>query len=343
MRIPNCFPELSTPRVLVMDLVVGDTLSEDSALGHPLAERRAQAAALLRSLLHQIMDDGVFHADLHPGNIVLGSDGSITLLDFGSVGRLDGEQRAAIGRVLMAFTRGDGGAMTEQLLGLVSPPEDLDEAALRRALGRFLAERLGPGARLDAQVFQRLVALLAEHGLAMPAELVTAFRAVAVLEGTLRRLDPGFDLLAEASALGEERARRALRPGPVRDALADEAVALLPILRALPRRVDRVLADLETGRLGMRVRFLADPRDRGLIRSLVHEGMLTLLACVTGIMATMLLVSGGGPAVTDSLTLYQLFGYLLLVLAGLFGLRVIFEIFRRPRSGAGAGGGRRGR
>lgn len=68
-----------------------------------------------------------------------------------------------------------------------------------------------------------------------------------------------------------------------------------------------------------------------MIRSLMHEAILTFLAGVTGIMATMLLVSNGGPQVTDSLTLYQLFGYTLVIVATIFALRVVFDIFRRRR------------
>ena len=157
--IPLHYPELSTRRILVMQMVDGDTLSSPGTIeGHPIEERRLQAVALFRSLMHQIMDDGVFHADLHPGNIVLQPDGRIMLLDFGSVGRLDPDLRQLVSEVLLAFYRGDSRAIADALLDMAALPEDFDEAVLRRELSRFMSRYMGPGAAVKAEVFTLLVA-----------------------------------------------------------------------------------------------------------------------------------------------------------------------------------------
>lgn len=330
--IPEHYPRLSTKRVLVMEMVAGHTLSEPGTVErYSDTVRKAQASALFRSLMHQIMDDGVFHADLHPGNIVLRPDGSATLLDFGSVGRLDAELRELISEVLLAFYRGDSRTIADALLSMVPIPEDFDELLIRRELSHFMSRHMGPGAELKAEVFTLLVGLLAKHRLAVPAELTLAFRAVAVLEGTLRLLAPGFDLLTEAKEYGETRLRSSLRPSSITEALNNEVLTLLPMLRRLPRRIDTLTGDLESGRLSINMRLLAHPQDRKLLVSLVHEGILTFLAGVTGIMATILLVNGGGPMVTSSMSLFQLFGYTLVAVASVFILRVVFDLFRRRK------------
>ncbi|MFJ6417346.1 ABC1 kinase family protein [Paeniglutamicibacter sp. NPDC091659] len=332
VEIPLHYPELSTRRILVMQMVDGDTLSSPGTIeSHPIEERRLQAVALFRSLMHQIMDDGVFHADLHPGNIVLQPDGRIMLLDFGSVGRLDAELRQLVSEVLLAFYRGDSRAIGDALLGMATLPEDFDEAALRRELSRFMSRYMGPGAAVKAEVFTLLVALLAKHRITVPPELAGAFRAVAVLEGTLRLLDPAFDLIAAAREYGEARVRSVFRPSSLAEALNNEVMTLLPLLKRLPRRLDQISGDLEAGRLGFNMRLLANPQDRHMVRSMVHEVILTFLAGVTGIMATMLLVSNGGPMVTTNLTLYQLFGFTLIGVASVLSLKVVFDIFRRRR------------
>ncbi|MDO5745942.1 MAG: AarF/UbiB family protein, partial [Micrococcaceae bacterium] len=290
--IPRHYPLLGTRRILVMQLVDGDTPSSPGAIARHRPEvRQAQARTLFRSLMHQIMDDGVFHADLHPGNIVLQPDGRITLLDFGSVGRLDGELRELVSEVLLAFYRGDSRAITDALLGMVPVPESFDESALRRDLSHFMSRHMGPGSELKAEVFTLMVSLLAKHRLSVPAEMTLAFRAVAVLEGTLRLLDPDFDLLSQAKAYGEARMRAALHPSSVAEALNNEVLSLLPMLKRLPRRLDAISGDLESGRLGINMRLLAHPQDRKMLLSMVHEAILTFLAGVTGIMATILLVS----------------------------------------------------
>ncbi|MEO6826845.1 MAG: AarF/UbiB family protein [Microbacteriaceae bacterium] len=330
VQIPRHYPQLCSQRVLVMDFIPGDTLSGRDAVGRrPAAEREVQARRLFLSLLRQIMVDGVFHADLHPGNVMLLEQGQLALIDFGSVGRLDSEMRAQIGEVLLAFYRGDTKAMTDSLLGIVDLPEYVDERALRREIGKFMTYNLGPGANVDVSMFTDLVQLLATYQLTIPAEFGTAFRAVGILEGTLRQLESGFDVLTEARTFAKAQVSAAFKPATLKQTMTDEVTELVPLLRRLPGRMDRITRAVESGRLNVNVRLLADRRDRRMITSLVHELVLTILASVTGIMATMLLVSNGGPQVTPTLSLYQIFGYTLIVVAVVLVLRVLFDVFRR--------------
>lgn len=81
----------------------------------------------------------------------------------------------------------------------------------------------------------------------------------------------------------------------------------------------------------MNVRLLADERDREVLTGLIHRVLLAFLAAAIGIIAVLLLGTGGGPMVTDSISLYALFGYNLLVVAGILALRVLAAIFRHPR------------
>lgn len=332
VRIPHCFTEFSSERVLVMGLIDGSTLSDGGATsGIPPAEREAQAHRLFSSLLRQIMVDGVFHTDLHPGNVMLLPGADLAMIDFGSVGRLDSEMRGQISEVLLAFYRGDSRGVADVLLNLVELPESIDERELRRELGVFMSFHLGAGASVDVAMFTDLVALLARHQLAIPAELASAFRAVAVIEGTLRELSPTFDVLTASRDYAQSRLKSALRPTSLKETATDELTTLIPLLRRIPRRVDRLGSLLESGRLSVNVRMLADPRDRGMIRELVNQLVLAFLAGVAGVMATILLVSGGGPPVTPTLSLYQIFGYTLIVVAAVLVLRVLFDVFRLRR------------
>jgi len=330
--IPHHYSQLSTSKVLVLELIEGDTLSDLPALKtHAESERALQASRLLRSTLTQIIVDGVFHADLHPGNIILRSDGEIVLLDFGSVGRLDSQLRAQIGDVLLAFYRGDAGAFTDALLGFVELPDDIDETALRRQIGVFVATKLGPGASIDVTVFTEMVRMLTENRIAVPSELASAFRAVATVEGTLRHLSPNFDMLSEASSYASERIAHGFAPKAVFTSVNDELTSILPLIRRLPQRIDRITGALNDGRLSVNIRLFADKRDRSLVQGLVNTIAVTVLAAAFGIMAAMLLISDGGPQVSPTLTLFQIFGYLLVVLSGLLTLRVLFDVFRIQR------------
>ncbi len=330
LRIPRLHAELSSRDVLVMEFVDGRTLSDPAATAQLDAAARASLATrLFRSTLVSIMDDGVFHSDLHPGNVIITDTGEAALLDFGSAGRLDSEVRGQITDVLLAFSGGDARAFADALIAFVALPDDVDEGALRRQIGDFMARHLGPGAALDVTAFARIVAILADNGLAVPAELATAFRAIATVEGTLRVLSAEFDLIAEASAFADERIAAATAPAAAARALFDEVQHALPALRRLPHRIDRLTTDLAQGRLNVNVRLLADRRDRSLLREFINLAALTFLAGVFGIMAAMLLTSAGGPSITPTLSLFQLFGYLLVVMSGVLTLRVLFDTLRR--------------
>jgi ubiquinone biosynthesis protein len=271
----------------------------------------------------------VFHADPHPGNILLLTDGRLGLIDFGSVGRLDSELRAALQRLLLALDRRDPVALTDALLEVTARPDALDEQALERAVGALLVRHLSAGQAPDATMFAELFRLVARHELAVPPEFAATFRALATLEGVLRLLSPDFDIVAEAERFGQTQLAERLDAASLSTAAKDELVALMPMLRRLPRRLDRITAAVEGGRLSVNVRLLADERDRRMIDGWVQLGALTVLAATAGLMAVAFLALRGGPAMTAKVSFYQFLGYCLLVICSLLALRVLAAVFRR--------------
>ncbi|NEE13855.1 AarF/ABC1/UbiB kinase family protein, partial [Streptomyces sp. SID7499] len=142
---------------------------------------------------------GVFHADPHPGNVLLLRDGRLGLLDFGSVGRLNGSLRVGLQHLLLAIDRGDPAAACDGLLELVARTDDIDEARLERSVGQLIAKHcMASGTTADVEMFTDLFALISSHGLAVLPEIAAVFRALATLEGTLGLLSPGFSIVDES-------------------------------------------------------------------------------------------------------------------------------------------------
>jgi ubiquinone biosynthesis protein len=327
VHIPKPHQALCTPNVLVMERLDGRALGTILP-SDEIGDRQVLARTLLDTLLREVMIEGVFHADPHPGNVLLLADGQLGLLDFGSVGRVDAGLRAALQRLLLAVDRGDPAALHDALLEIVERPDELDDPALERALGQFMARHVGPGITPDARMFTGLFRILAEHELSVPPEIAGAFRALATIEGTLTELAPGFDILAEARRFTTEQLAEQLSPEALRKSATDELVSLVPMLRRLPRRLDRIGGSLEHDRLGINVRLLADTGDRRYLTALGHEFILTFLAATLVVMAVLMLGLHGGPTVTDRVTLYEFIGYCLLVFAGILALRVLVLVFR---------------
>ncbi|TDW87239.1 ubiquinone biosynthesis protein [Kribbella pratensis] len=329
--VPRLYPERSTRRVLTMERLDGIGLGN---AGEAIADRGLDPVrlgrALFECLLGQVAIDGVFHADPHPGNFLLLTDGRIGMLDLGSVGRLDPATREALQRFLLAVDHGDPVSATDALLEIVYRPDVIDERALERSVGQFMTRHLAAGVTPGPAMFNDLFKIITSHELGVPPEVAAVFRALATIEGTISRISPSFDLVAASRQFASEHVTDRLAPDALRRTATEELATLLPMLRRLPRRIDRIAAAAESGRLGVNVRLFADERDRRHFTGLLHQALLAVLGATAGIMAVLLLGTPGGPKVTDSMTLFQLFGYNLLVICAVLVLRVLVLIFRLP-------------
>jgi len=329
VALPELYDQVSSEHVLVIEWLDGVSLRKAGPLIDDRGLDRAKLTrALMRSMVYQLTEGGVFHADPHPGNIMLLADDRLALLDFGSVGRLDAQLRAGLQNLLLAIGRGDPAAFRDALLDLVSYPDELDEQQLERALGQFMALHLGGGAAPSAELFTDLFRLGSRFELTIPAEVGTVLRAMATMDGTLTLIEPGFDLVVEARQYAAAHVTGQLSPRAVQKTAADELMALLPLLRRLPRRADRITGAMEQGKFSVNVRLFADERDRRVVTDLTHRFLLTLLGAATGIGAVLLIGAPGGPQITPTVSLFQVIGYNLLLVASILVLRVLFAIFR---------------
>ena len=329
VTLPALYDQLSSEHVLVIEWLDGVSLRKAGPLIDDRGLDRAELTrALMRSMVYQLTEGGVFHADPHPGNIMLLADDRLALLDFGSVGRLDAQLRSGLQNLLLAIGRGDPAALRDALLDLVTYPDELDEQQLERALGQFMAIHLGGGTAPSTEMFTDLFRLGFRFELTIPAEVGTVLRALATMEGTLTLVEPGFDLVVEARQYAAAHVTGQLSPRAVQKTAAEELMALLPVLRRLPRRADRITGAMEQGRFSVNVRLFADERDRRVVTDLTHRFLLTLLGAATGIGAVLLIGAPGGPEITPTVSLFQVIGYNLLIVASILVLRVLFAIFR---------------
>lgn len=320
LTFPTPYDQFCTTRILVMSRLDGTALGR---LAKPPEAGLELARTLLRSLLRQVLLDGVFHADPHPGNVLLLPGDTLGLLDLGSVGRLDVAVRRGLGRLLWALDRGDRATATAALLDLVEDPGGLDEAQLERAVGRFTARHLGAYRSSGADLVGDLFRLAATYRLRIPREVAAVFRALATVEGPLQCLSPGFDLVGEARTVSASL----VSGKPTADDLADELAAALTSLTRLPRRLDRLIATVERG--GLPVALRADAGSDLGVERVLYPVLLTALTATTGLMAVLLLGTTGGPEVTREVSVYELVSYGLLVISAVLALRVLALIFRR--------------
>jgi len=246
------------------------------------------------------------------------------------VGRLDIRQQAALQRLLVAVAQRDPAELYDAVTELAATAAH-DEEQLEQTLAAFMTGHLGPGMTPDAALIRDLLAVLGRVGLAFPPVIAGVFRALITLDGTLRALAPGFDTAAESQAIARRLAGEQFSPRSLRDAAASELLTLLPMLRKLPRRADRITAALAHGRLTTNLRLFSDPRDITVVTTLVNRAVLGLLGSALGVISVIMLLARGGPGISRDITMLQLFGYVGLFLSITLILRVVLEILRPHR------------
>jgi ubiquinone biosynthesis protein len=270
--------------------------------------------------------DGHFHADPHPGNVMALADGRIGLIDFGAASRLDPMQQSALRDLMLAVAQRDAELLRQAVLQVATLRRVVDDDELERALARFMGRHLAPGMAPGAAMFNDMLQLFFTFGIIVAPELSTFFRALVTLDGTLTTLCPGYPTIDEAQKVATEWMRERIRPATLEEVAKSELIRMAPLLRRLPRHVDRLATSLERGNLRARLSLFSDERDVGVVTRLVNRAVLALMGGFVGLVGVFLLGTSGGPPFAGETTLYEFFGYFSLFCSVVLIMRVIVAI-----------------
>jgi ubiquinone biosynthesis protein len=214
-------------RVLTLEWVAGAPLSDPAALNLPGLDRGTLADNLTRAFLAQALDHGVFHADLHEGNLFVEAPARITAVDFGIVGRLDAPERRYLAEILWGFLRRDYAQVAAVHFEAGYVPAHHDRAAFAQALRAVGEPVLGRAAsdvsmgRLLTQLFE----ITAIFDMRLRPELVLLQKTMVTVEGVARRIDPHHDIWTAAKPIVRRWMTRELSPAAKVRALVSEARA----------------------------------------------------------------------------------------------------------------------
>ena len=197
VSVPACHLGISTPRLLVMDEIVGGVPLNEAPPG---ADRTEATRELMQAYYRQVLEEGFFHADPHPGNL-LWADGKIWLIDFGMVGRLDASTRRQLMLVMLAFVEGDIELLVDVALDMSGGEAlDLDRAAYRADLDKIVGKVRGRS--IDeiqlVELLNELTAISIRHGVPLPSSFVMVGKALSQIELTVTELAPEIDPFEEA-------------------------------------------------------------------------------------------------------------------------------------------------
>ena len=251
--VPSPYDDFSTGRVLTMQRIPGRKITEISPLARLEIDGPALARALFDAYLDQILVEGFFHADPHPGNVLLTPDGRLGLIDVGMVARVTPEMREHLIRLLMAVGERRGEEVARLAMGMSEPTDDCDArhftGEVADLVERYATTSVG---QLDAgRLVLDLTRACAAAGLKPPPEMSMVGKALLNLDMVARILDPD----VEPVSIVQDRALELVRGGvtPTLSGMINAAMDARDFAEHLPGRVNRAMDALASGKFELRV------------------------------------------------------------------------------------------
>jgi ubiquinone biosynthesis protein len=300
--VPRAIDDYTTSRVLTMDYVRGRKITELSPLtmldldGYRLAER------LFQAYLQQILVDGFFHADPHPGNVFLTDDRRIALLDLGMVGRVSPRFQENLIQLLLAISEGRGEETADIAERMGEPKEKYDQAVFRRQVSDLVMQN--QNAQLEqlnsGRIVLRIQQIAGESNFRLPVEFTMIAKALLNLDQVVHTLDPQFDpnfaIRSYADTIMQQRLRKSVSPA----SLYGTVLELKEFLDKFPGRINQLLDTVTTRGLEVKVDAIDEVR--------LIEGIQKVANRITlGLLLAALIV--GAALMMRVETTFTIFGY----------------------------------
>jgi ubiquinone biosynthesis protein len=329
VRFPRvCWP-LTTASVLTLEFLDGVKVSavgtsEAPELDAQLVARRGADAVLRQILLH-----GLFHADPHPGNILVLPGNVVAFVDFGIVGRVDRRMRETLAETILAISRRDAGRLAEIVVGVATPLRDVDMTALCGDLEEMLDlyADISLGDLSLRAVFGSITDTMSRHRLRLPADVLLLIKSVSTIEAVGRQLDPSFKIVEHATPFVESLIEQKRSPAALAWRAAHASRDALQALSGLPGNLAELARRARAD--GLRVQFVHRNLEdfiREMDRSSNRLSFAVVIASIV-VGSSVIVHAGVGPPLFG----YPLLGMAGFLAAGILGIGLAVGILRSGR------------
>ena len=291
LYVPRVYWEYTTGRVLVQERIEGIKIDDLPQLEAAGLDRDRIALHAARLFIQEVLIDGFFHADPHPGNMLIMPGEVIGLMDFGTVGYLDGSDRANLVRLYIAVIQFDVEAITDQLIrmGIASP--GIDQAGLQRDLRRLLRKYYGlPLKEINAsELFAEIQPIIYEYRLRVPSDYWLLIKTLVVLEGVGKKLAPEFDVFEVSTPYVRRFLFRMWLPSSWGPSILRSAQGWADLIIDVPKQSARLLSRAERGELEFQVRLPDLERSTSQFNQMANRVILAILVGTISIALALLI------------------------------------------------------
>ncbi|MDD4928286.1 MAG: AarF/UbiB family protein [Gallionella sp.] len=329
--IPRVYWQWTGERVCVQEYIEGIPGRRLKAVDEAGLDRKKLARRGARAVLKMIVEDGVFHADPHQGNVFYLPGNRIAFIDFGMVGRLTEERREQLIRLLLGMVRHEPVRVLDVMLDWTGNGVE-DEAGLTLEIETFLDQYHGlPLKQLRlGSMLSDLVAILRQHHLMLPADMALLVKAFISLEGMGRELDPDFDIAGQAMPMLEKSLRARYTPEAVIKRGGHAVVEALTLIAGLPHDLSRLLRAARRGKLEVHIDVTNLKHVGNQLDGAVNRLAVGIVVASLIVGSSIVMTVPGGPSLFG-LPFFGLTGFLCAATGGLWLLLSIWKSNRADR------------
>ncbi|MEQ1824746.1 MAG: AarF/UbiB family protein [Pirellula sp.] len=325
--VPTVVPKLSSSRVLTMEKIEGQSIHCLSMPNQFSQEERTSIARRVSELyIQSIFVRGLYHADPHPGNILVREDGSIGLLDFGMVGRIDDSLRGTIEEMLWAIVFQDSALLTSLIKRAGKIPASIDESQLSNDVADLIATYASqPLDSLDLSgALNDATDILHRHRITIPSQMGLLIKTLVTLEGTIRLASPSFSILEVVQPMLGQIRRNRFSPRRQLRRMRRMYVEFEGLVERLPSQISSLMELVQEGKLDVQLSHRGlSPSINRLVLGLLTSSLLLGSSILMAAKVPPLLFMGGGPLGLQDLSIMGLAGF---VMSTMVAFRILLAI-----------------
>lgn len=253
--VPKVFLEYSAKKVLTMEYVDGVKLNEPDKLKQYGYNPKNLAERLAKAIFHQIFNNGFFHGDPHPGNVLVLPGEVIAFIDFGMVGRLSPEMKYHFSSLVIALMRQSTDGVIKAILRMGLVPDDVNMAQLRGDVEQLREKYYGvPLSQISlGEAVNDLFRTAFRHSIRIPPDLTLLGKTLLTVEGVVEKLDPAFRIFDIAEPIGRQLLKERLHPKSVSETVWNRVSDYGELLLDLPKHMKEVTSLIKQGRLRLEI------------------------------------------------------------------------------------------
>jgi ubiquinone biosynthesis protein len=248
--VPAVFRDYSSKRVLTMEFIDGTHVSELKRLHEKGIDTKKIADTGTRLVLEQIFEHGFFHADPHPGNVMVLDDERVCFLDFGMMGMILPKHRNYLSNIMVGIVNQDAGGITKSLIDF-SRSENIENRENLEYEIFVLSEQYSHLPLKDinmGDLLPKMLSVILDYELRLPANIFMLTKALITIEGVGRRLDPEYDLMSHIEPFAKQLIRRRFKADRLKKDALSAAVRMRDLLADLPDDTKEIIKVLKSGK-----------------------------------------------------------------------------------------------